>query len=229
MCPDIFIIKVKLTYYQEAEFAPPQGASRTRFPSLCSADAVGENSTVRQGSETRRHLLLCRAMDYLWTPWRYAYVTAAEKISGCIFCDLPKQGDDANVRIVHRSQYCYIVLNTYPYTPGHVMIVPFAHLDELQMLPAAAANEMMELAQRMERVLRALYTPDGINMGMNIGKAAGAGVAGHIHMHVLPRWVADANFLSVVSETRILPESLEMTYERIKGALTAAFQNPPMR
>jgi len=158
-------------------------------------------------------------MDYLWTPWRYAYVTAAEKISGCIFCDLSKEGDDAKVRIVYRSQNCYIVLNTYPYTPGHVMIVPFAHLDELQKLPAAAANEMMELAQKMERVLRVLYSPDGINMGLNIGKAAGAGVAGHIHMHVLPRWVADSNFVSVVGETRILPESLEMTYERIKGAL----------
>jgi ATP adenylyltransferase len=158
-------------------------------------------------------------MDYLWTPWRYAYVTAAEKISGCVFCDLPKEGDDAKVRIVYRSQNCYIVLNTYPYTPGHVMIVPFAHLDELQKLPAAAANEMMELAQRIERVLRVLYSPDGINMGLNIGKAAGAGVAGHIHMHVLPRWVADSNFVSVVAETRILPESLEMTYERIKGAL----------
>jgi len=158
-------------------------------------------------------------MDYLWTPWRYAYVTAAKKISGCVFCDLPKEEDDAKVRIVYRSQNCYIVLNTYPYTPGHVMIVPFAHLDELQKVPAAAANEMMALAQRMERVLRVLYSPDGINMGLNIGKAAGAGVAGHIHMHVLPRWVADSNFVSVIGETRILPESLEMTYERIKGAL----------
>jgi len=158
-------------------------------------------------------------MDYLWTPWRYAYVTAAEKISGCIFCDIPKQGDDAKVRIVHRAKHCYVVLNTYPYTPGHVMVVPFAHLDQLQTLPIDAAHEMMELAQRMERVLRQLYSPDGVNVGMNIGKAAGAGVAGHIHMHVLPRWVADANFASVIGETRILPESLDMTYDRIKGAL----------
>jgi ATP adenylyltransferase len=158
-------------------------------------------------------------MDYLWTPWRYAYVTAAEKTSGCIFCDLPRAGDDAKVRIVHRGQSCYIVLNTYPYTPGHVMIVPFAHLDELQKLPPATAHEMMDLSQRMEKVLRHLYTPDGVNLGMNIGKAAGAGVAGHVHMHVLPRWVADANFVSVVGETRILPETLEMTYGRIKGAL----------
>jgi len=158
-------------------------------------------------------------MDYLWTPWRYAYVTAGEKISGCIFCDLPKAGDDAQVRIVHRARFCYIVLNTYPYTPGHVMVVPFAHLDELQKLPPDAAHEMMDLAQKMERVLRQLYAPDGVNVGMNIGKAAGAGVAGHVHMHMLPRWVADSNFVSVIGETRILPETLEVTYARIRGGL----------
>ena len=156
-------------------------------------------------------------MDYLWTPWRYAYVTA-DPITGCIFCDLPKAGDDVRAHIVHRAQYCYIVLNTFPYTPGHVMVVPFAHLDELQRLPVEAAHEMMTLSQKMERVLRQLYAPDGVNLGMNIGKAAGAGVAGHIHMHVLPRWVADANFVSVVGETRVLPETLEVTYERIRKA-----------
>ena len=160
-------------------------------------------------------------MDFLWTPWRYAYVTAAQKISGCIFCELPKLGDDAKARIVHRGEHCYVVLNTYPYTPGHVMVVPYEHLDELQKLPTPAANEMIEFTQKMERALRQLYSPDGINVGMNIGKAAGAGVAGHIHMHVLPRWVADANFVSVVGETRILPETLEMTYQRIKGVLGA--------
>jgi len=160
-------------------------------------------------------------MDHLWTPWRYAYVSGAAKISGCIFCDLPKGGDDAKVHIVSRAKYCYIILNTYPYTNGHVMIVPFEHVDELHKLDKPAAQEMTELAQRMEAVLRQLYSPDGINLGMNIGKAAGAGVAGHIHMHVLPRWVADANFVSVVGETRILPESLDMTYQRIRGALEA--------
>jgi len=95
-------------------------------------------------------------MDYLWTPWRYAYVTTAQKTSECIFCDLPKIGDDARARIVYRSQHCYIVLNTFPYTPGHVMIVPFAHLDELQKLPPDAAHEMMDLSQRMEKVLHQL-------------------------------------------------------------------------
>ena len=158
-------------------------------------------------------------MDYLWTPWRYTYIAGAAKTSGCVFCDLPQAGDDAKAGIVYRGPQCYVILNVYPYTSGHVMIVPFAHLDELHKLPVEAAHEMMGLAQRMERVLRQLYAPDGINLGMNIGKAAGAGIAGHIHMHALPRWIADANFLSVVGETRILPESLEKTYERIKGAM----------
>jgi ATP adenylyltransferase len=154
-------------------------------------------------------------MDYLWTPWRYAYITGAGKPNGCIFCELP-QLPDRQARIVHRGIHCYIVLNTYPYTTGHVMIVPYAHLDELQKLPLEAAHEMMDLSQKMERVLRSLYKPDGVNLGMNIGAAAGAGVAGHIHMHALPRWVADANFVSVVGETRVLPESLDVTWERIK-------------
>jgi ATP adenylyltransferase len=158
-------------------------------------------------------------MDYLWTPWRYQYVSTAHQPSGCIFCELPKLGDDVKARIVQRGEFCYIVLNAFPYTPGHVMIVPFEHLDELQKLPAATAQEMMALAQVMERVLRQLYVPDGINLGMNIGKAAGAGVAGHVHMHELPRWIADANFVSVVGETRILPETLDVTYKRIQGAL----------
>ena len=168
---------------------------------------------------TPRHLLTSPAMDYLWTPWRYAYVATSEKAAGCVFCDAPKQNDDAKMLIVHRGQHCFIILNAYPYTPGHVMVVPYAHLDELQKLPVEAANEMMALSQRMETVLRELYKPDGINLGMNIGKAAGAGIAGHIHMHVLPRWVADANFVSVVGETRILPETLEVTWKRMREAL----------
>jgi len=158
-------------------------------------------------------------MDYLWTPWRYAYVSTAEKTGGCVFCDAMNAGDDAKVRIVYRGQHCFVILNTYPYTPGHVMIVPYAHLDELRKLPSEAATEMMELSQRMESLLRELYSPDGVNLGMNIGKAAGAGIAGHIHMHVLPRWVADANFLSVVSETRVLPETLAETWKRMTTAL----------
>jgi len=155
-------------------------------------------------------------MDYLWTPWRYAYVSGADKTVGCVFCNAVMEKDDAKAWIVHRGTHCFVILNAYPYTPGHVMVVPYAHLDELQKLPQEAANEMMSLSQRMETVLRELYRPDGINLGMNIGKAAGAGIAGHIHMHVLPRWVADANFVSVVGETRILPEMLDVTWKKMQ-------------
>jgi ATP adenylyltransferase len=164
-------------------------------------------------------------MDYLWTPWRYAYITAAGKNDGkpegCVFCELPKLPDE-DAKIVHRGEHCYVILNSFPYTSGHVMVVPFAHLDELQKLPEAAAREMMALAQKMEGLLRRVYTPDGINLGMNIGRAAGAGIAGHVHMHVLPRWVGDTNFMTVTGESRVLPEALEETYRRIRGALDAA-------
>jgi ATP adenylyltransferase len=159
-------------------------------------------------------------MDYLWTPWRYAYVSNTEKTVGCVFCNAAREKDDAKAYVVYRGERCFVILNAYPYTPGHVMIVPYEHLDELQKLPTDAANEMMTLSQRMETVLRELYHPDGINLGMNIGKAAGAGIAGHLHMHELPRWVADSNFVSVVGETRVLPETLDVTWARMRVALT---------
>ena len=159
-------------------------------------------------------------MDYLWTPWRYSYVSNVDKIAGCVFCEKVAQNDDESALIVYRGSTCFVILNAYPYTSGHVMVVPYDHANELQRLSSEAATEMMQLSQRLEGVLRTLYHPDGINLGMNIGKAAGAGIAGHIHMHVLPRWVADANFMTVVGETRILPEALSETYRRIRAALS---------
>ena len=156
-------------------------------------------------------------MDYPWTPWRYTYVSSVDKTDECIFCCLLNSGDDEKALIVHRAQFSFIILNAYPYTSGHVMVVPYEHVDRLNRLSEAAADEMMELSRRLESVLIETYHPDGVNLGMNIGKAAGAGVAGHIHMHVLPRWVADANFMTVVGETRVLPESLEETYRRLKA------------
>ncbi len=159
-------------------------------------------------------------MDYLWTPWRYAFVTTADKLNGCVFCEAPKRSDQ-EAGIVFRGQHCYIILNAYPYTTGHVMIVPYQHLDQLQTLPVEASQEMMCLCQRTEAVFRELYRPEGVNFGMNIGKAAGAGIAGHIHMHALPRWLADANFMTVVGETRVLPESLEQTFQRMHKAFSS--------
>jgi ATP adenylyltransferase len=156
-------------------------------------------------------------MDYLFTPWRYAFVSSAHKPAECIFCELPRLQDDEKALIVHRRKHCFIILNAYPYTSGHVMVVPYAHVDRLQLLSPDAAQELMELVRRLETVLGELYHPDGMNVGMNLGKAAGAGIAGHLHMHVLPRWVADANFMSVIGETRVLPEDLATTYKRMKA------------
>jgi len=155
-------------------------------------------------------------MDQLFTPWRYAYVTAADQAPGCLFCNCLQLQDDSRSLIVHRATHCFVILNAFPYTSGHVMIVPYQHVPELLKLPAPAAAEMMALTQKLEGILRELYHPDGINLGMNLGKAAGAGVAGHIHMHILPRWIADANFMSVIGETRVNPEALEVTYRRIR-------------
>jgi ATP adenylyltransferase len=160
-------------------------------------------------------------MDYLWTPWRYAYITNAgkpEADNSCIFCELPKL-PDVEAKIVHRAEHCYVILNGFPYTSGHVMVVPFAHLNELQRLPEAAATQVMSLCQKMESVLRQVYAPDGINLGMNIGRAAGAGVTGHVHMHVLPRWVGDTNFMTVTGESRVLAEALDETYRKLSAAL----------
>jgi ATP adenylyltransferase len=156
-------------------------------------------------------------MDYLFTPWRYAYITGADKATECVFCAAAREKDDAKALVVHRAEHCFVILNAFPYTSGHVMIAPYQHTDQLQKLSSPAAQEMMTLMQKLEGILRELYHPDGLNMGINLGKAAGAGIAGHIHMHVLPRWVADANFVSVIGETRILPEALETTYRRIRA------------
>jgi ATP adenylyltransferase len=161
-------------------------------------------------------------MDYLWTPWRYAYISTAAKTEGnpesCIFCELPKL-PDSEARIVRRGEHCYVILNSFPYTAGHVMVVPYAHLDELRKLPTTAAQELIALSQKLEGVLRQVYTPDGINMGINIGRAAGAGIAGHVHMHILPRWIGDVNFMTVAGETRVLPETLEITYQRLRAVM----------
>jgi ATP adenylyltransferase len=162
-------------------------------------------------------------MDYLWTPWRYAYmkqVTSAPQPE-CIFCDALTQNRDEETLIVHRGKKSFVILNRYPYTSGHVMIVPNAHVAELAACDAESLSEIMQLSQQIEAAFRALYKPDGMNLGMNLGRAAGAGVAGHLHLHALPRWFGDTNFMTVSAETRVHPEELIVTYSRLKSALAA--------
>jgi len=160
-------------------------------------------------------------MDYIWTPWRYQYMkdAASGNQPECIFCDVLARNNDAETLIVHRGAKSFIILNRFPYTSGHVMIVPYAHVAELNLCDAATLGEMMQLTQRVEAAFRTNYKPDGMNLGMNLGRAAGAGVIGHLHLHALPRWIGDSNFMTVTGETRVHPEDLETTYERLSKAL----------
>jgi ATP adenylyltransferase len=157
-------------------------------------------------------------MDYLWTPWRYRYITKAGEADECIFCAAAADPDDRTRLTVHRATHCFVILNRFPYTSGHVMVVPYAHAASLAELPEEVAAEMMRLAQRTESILRAAYRPEGLNMGINLGKCAGAGVAGHVHLHILPRWTGDANFMTATGETRVLPEDLNDTWEKLRLA-----------
>jgi ATP adenylyltransferase len=159
-------------------------------------------------------------MDYIWTPWRYQYMAQvnSEKQPECIFCDAVARNNDTQTLIVHRGARAFVILNRYPYTSGHVMLVPYAHVAELNLCEAGALKEMMQLAQRVEKAFQRNYKPDGMNLGMNLGRAAGAGVRGHLHLHALPRWIGDSNFMTVTGETRVQPEDLQVTYDRLRKA-----------
>jgi ATP adenylyltransferase len=158
-------------------------------------------------------------MDYLWTPWRYRYIADAAKDTGCIFCAAVAANDDAKTQIVFRGSKSFVILNRYPYTTGHVMIVPYAHVADLAAADPEMLAEMMRIAQRVQTALHNTYHPEGFNLGMNLGRAAGAGVTGHLHLHQLPRWPGDANFMTVIGETRVEPEDLAVTYEKLRKAL----------
>jgi ATP adenylyltransferase len=193
-------------------------------------------------------------MDHLWTPWRYTYITTADSAGrkgvpkpldawpgdqGCVFCNLIASIDyaiangmdrdraEAAGGLVFRGESCFVCLNAFPYTSGHVMAMPYAHLDRLAALPSAAAHELMDLAQRTERALDSLYSPHGFNFGLNIGQAAGAGVAGHLHLHAMPRWIGDTSFITTVAETRVLPEDLETTWRRLRAAFASPRRDGP--
>jgi ATP adenylyltransferase len=160
-------------------------------------------------------------MDYLWTPWRYRYITDASKDDGCIFCDALALGDDEKSLIVHRGEKNFVILNRFPYTTGHLMIVPFAHVADLSACDSDLLAEMMLLTRRCHAALAAAYSPEGFNIGMNLGRSAGAGVTGHLHLHILPRWAGDTNFMTTIAETRMHPEDLADTFRKLRVALAA--------
>ena len=157
-------------------------------------------------------------MDRLWSPWRYRYVSKASPSDSCIFCAKINEHRDEENLILHRGQYSFVLLNLYPYTTGHLMVAPYAHIASLEELPDETAVELMRLTQSSVRHIRNVYRPQGLNAGLNLGECAGAGVAGHLHMHVLPRWAGDANFMTTVGETRVMPEDLGETWRRLRAA-----------
>ncbi len=186
-------------------------------------------------------------MDQLWTPWRYSYITepkdkharpgVPEALAGwpgdhgCVFCNLLAAADwsigqgmpaveaERAIYLLERGETCFVILNGFPYNNGHLLVIPYQHERSLAALPLAAAEEMMRLARRAETALRSVYQPHGLNLGMNLGESAGAGVADHLHLHALPRWTGDTNFMTVVGETRVLPEMLAGSWERLRAAL----------
>ena len=160
----------------------------------------------------------------LWSPWRYDYIKSGEATNpdarnSCVFCSiLNSSATDEEKFILHRAEFNFVILNIYPYTSGHLMIVPYTHSAELADLNKSTSDEMMDLAKFSQQTIKEIYQPNGINLGMNLGKAAGAGVAEHLHLHILPRWIGDVNFMTAIGETRTIPEDLESTYEKLKPA-----------
>jgi ATP adenylyltransferase len=160
-------------------------------------------------------------MNHLWSPWRMTYIENHDTEEGCVFCKALNLPDGPDNLIAARGERAFVILNRYPYTSGHVMVVPFAHQPNFEELDPQTRAEMMELTTRCMRILRSLYQPQAFNMGANIGAAAGAGVVDHVHIHIVPRWTGDTNFMSALAETRVLPEALDDTYKRFTEAWLA--------
>jgi ATP adenylyltransferase len=158
------------------------------------------------------------AEQRLWAPWRLEYIQSP-KSGECIFCAGPASGDDEAAHIVERGEHCFSMLNAYPYNNGHLMIAPYEHVPSLEDLDDESALELMTLTRRSLAAIRSAYEPDGFNLGVNLGKIAGAGFAEHVHQHVVPRWAGDTNFMPVIASTRVLPESLDASHKTLANAL----------
>lgn len=154
-------------------------------------------------------------MKHIWSPWRMEYIESSKETE-CVFCLAQEREDNAENLIAFRGKRAYVILNRYPYTSGHLMVVPFDHKSNLEDLDPETRAEMMELTAHCMSVLRRIYHPEAFNMGANIGEPAGAGIKSHVHIHIVPRWGGDTNFMTVVGEVRVLPEALETTYERVR-------------
>jgi ATP adenylyltransferase len=161
-------------------------------------------------------------VDVLWSPWRYSYIKSGEVNNSdaqdtCVFCSiLNNSATDEENFILHRAEFNFVILNIYPYISGHLMVIPYQHTAELTDLSKEVSDELMDLTKQTQRFIKEVYEPHGFNLGMNLGKAAGAGVAEHLHLHILPRWIGDANFMTAIGQTRTIPEDLPTTYQKLK-------------
>ena len=155
-------------------------------------------------------------MKHIWAPWRIEYILS-EKQEGCILCDKPGEDKDVSNYIIYRGDKNFIILNSYPYNPGHLLVAPYRHTGTLEELTEEERNEHFEMVSRCIKVLRGVYKPSGFNIGANIGKAAGAGIDGHFHSHIVPRWQGDTNCITVLADVRVVPQALAKTYQELKG------------
>ncbi len=164
-------------------------------------------------------------MDLLWSPWRYAYVSSTTASKSCVFCIGELPDDDTERLVLFRARFNFVIMNLYPYSTGHLMVVPYAHCARLSETDSEQMNEMMALSGDAVRILEEVYRPEGFNIGMNIGECAGAGVRDHLHLHVVPRWCADVNFMTATGETRVLPEDLAVSYQKLRPLFAREVKN----
>lgn len=157
-------------------------------------------------------------MNFIFAPWRIEYIRAP-KAQGCFLCNLPKENRDEENLILYRGESCFVIMNNYPYNPGHLMIAPYRHVGELEGLSKEELLEMMLITQRMLSLLKKTMRPDGFNLGFNLGRVAGAGLEDHIHLHIVPRWSGDTNFMPVIADTKVVPQAVKDTYRALKDAL----------
>ncbi|WP_456365009.1 HIT family protein [Thermococcus sp.] len=157
-------------------------------------------------------------MKTLWAPWRIEYIRSP-KHEGCIFCDFPKENRDRERLILYRGKHSFVIMNNYPYNPGHVMIAPYRHVGKWEDLTDEELLEIMRLSQLMIKAIKRAMNPDGFNLGINLGRVAGAGIDDHVHLHVVPRWNGDTNFMPIVADTKVIPESLQEAYDELKKAI----------
>jgi ATP adenylyltransferase len=155
-------------------------------------------------------------MEQIWAPWRMEYIRM-EKPTGCFLCDEPNEDDDESNFILYRGKWNFVVMNNYPYNPGHLLVAPYRHIDALEKLPKRELYEHNDIIVKAIKVLKEAFNPTGFNVGMNIGSVAGAGTADHIHTHIVPRWQGDTNFMPVIGGLRVIPEAVTETYRKLKG------------